>query len=87
MDEQLLTTINRQLRAIKVMLGLFFIMLLTMLVVLGFIAYKVIMFTHDVSTKITNFENKTTHNLDLKNQLCDNKSVTSLLGNSSSICK
>ena len=87
MDEQLLKSVSRQLRAIKIMLGLFFVVLLLMFVVLGFMAYKVIVFTHDVNTKITNFENTTSQSFNIKNQLCGNKSLISFLDSRSTICK
>jgi len=53
----------------------------------GFIAYKVITFTQDVSTKITNLELKTSQSLDLKKQVCSNTSLTGLLGSSNDFCK
>jgi cell division protein FtsL len=69
-DDKLLRRINRQLRGIKVMLTLFFLMLVAMLAILGFIAYKVVTFTHDVNNKITNIENTTSQKIDVKSQLC-----------------
>jgi uncharacterized membrane protein SpoIIM required for sporulation len=73
MDEKLektLRKINRQLRAIKVMLGFFSLLIICMFILLGFIAYKVVSFTRDAETKITNIESKTQQTLDLKSQLC-----------------
>ncbi len=87
MDDQLLQKVHRQLRGIKIMLGFFFVMLIAMLAILGFIAYKVITFTQDVSTKITNLELKTSQSLDLKKQVCSNTSLTGLLGSSNDFCK
>jgi cell division protein FtsL len=69
-DDKLLRRINRQLRGIKIMLTLFFLMIVAMLAILGFIAYKVVTFTHDVNTKITNIENTTSQKIDIKSQLC-----------------
>lgn len=71
MDEKVLRKINRQLRGIRLMLGFFMIMLLAMIGILGFMTWKVISFTHDVNTKITNIETTTQQKLDLKSQLCD----------------
>ncbi len=71
-DDKFLKRINRQLRAIKVMLGFFFLLIVAMLAILGFIAYKVVTFTHDVNTKITNIENTTSQKIDVKSQLCQN---------------
>ena len=86
-DEQLLRSVQRQLRAIKYMLLFFFVLMVAMLAILGYIAYKVITFTQDINTKITNFENTTTQNLDFKSKVCDNKSLTSLLGSNNEICQ
>lgn len=87
MDDQLLRSVQRQLRTIKFLLSFFFLMLLAMIAILGFIAYKVVTFTQDVQTKINNIETKTSQNIDLKGQLCSNASVKSLLGSSSGICQ
>ena len=73
-DDKFLRKIHRSLRAIKIMLGFFFLTTLALVAVLGFIAYKVATFTHDVNTKITNIENTTSQNLDVKQQLCDGAS-------------
>lgn len=70
-DDKLLKRINRQLRGIKIILTLFFLLILAMLAILGFIAYKVVTFTHDVNTKITNIENTTSQKIDIKSQLCN----------------
>jgi uncharacterized iron-regulated membrane protein len=71
MDEKLARKINRQLRAIKFMLGLFSLLIFSMLAILGLIAWKVVTFTNGVNTKITNIENTTQQKLDVKSQLCN----------------
>lgn len=78
-DDKLLRRINRQLRGIKVMLGFFFLLIVAMLAILGFIAYKVVTFTQEVNTKITNIENTTSQKIDVKSQLCDGSSGSSVL--------
>ncbi len=71
MDEKIIRKINRQLRAIKVMLGFFMFLIFGMLAILGFIAWKVITFTNSVNTKISNIETTTQQKLDVKAQLCN----------------
>jgi predicted PurR-regulated permease PerM len=83
MDEKLARKINRQLRAIKVMLGFFTLLMVTTLVILGFIAWKVVSFTQSVNNKITNIEQTTQQKLDIKSQLCDNADQNAL---TSSFC-
>ena len=78
MDEKLARKINRQLRAIKVMLGFFTLLMVTTLVILGFIAWKVVSFTQSVNNKITNIEQTTQQKLDIKSQLCDNADQNAL---------
>jgi predicted PurR-regulated permease PerM len=75
-DDKLLKRINRQLRAIKIMLGFFFFMFIAMLAILGFIAYKVITFTQQVNNKINSIEQSTSQKLDIKSQLCEDTSST-----------
>jgi cell division protein FtsL len=90
MDEQLLRSVQKlqkQLRAIKIMLGFFFFMLLAMLAILGFVTYKVITFTQDVTNRITNIQTQTRESLDLKTKVCDNKSLTGLLGSNNDFCQ
>jgi predicted PurR-regulated permease PerM len=70
-DEKLLKKINRNLRAVKFMLSTLFLLFFAIIAVLGFIAYKVVTFTNDVNTKITNIENTTTEKLDVKSELCE----------------
>ena len=78
MDEKLARKINRQLRAIKVMLAFFTLLMVSTLIILGFIAWRVMTFTHDVNTKITNIETSTQEKLDIKSQLCDNANQNTL---------
>jgi hypothetical protein len=49
-----------------------------MLLILGFIAWKVVTFTQDVDNKITNIENTTQQKLDIKGQLCDGASQNTI---------
>jgi predicted PurR-regulated permease PerM len=78
MDEKLARKINRQLRGIKVMLGFFTLLMITTLVILGFIAWKVVTFTQNVNNKITNIEQSTQQKLDIKSQLCDGASSNTI---------
>ena len=90
MEQQLLAEIQRlrrSLRKIKLLLGFFFLLFIAMIAILGFIAYKVITFTADINNRITTFENKTSETLDIKSQICENKSLTTLLGSQNDLCK
>jgi len=70
-DDELLARIHRQLRGIRVVSWLFAIWLLLLLVILAFIAYRVVTFTNHVNTKIDTLQRTTIQKLDVKSQLCD----------------
>jgi len=68
--EKTLRKVNRQLRAIKVMMSFYTLLIVGMFLLLGFIAFKVVSFTRDAETKITNLQTKAEQSLDFKSQLC-----------------
>ena len=78
MDEKMMRKINRQLRGIKVMLGFFTLLFVSMILILGFIAWKVVTFTSEVNNKITNIEHTTQQKLDIKSELCDGASQNTI---------
>ena len=86
-DAKLIRSLTRQLRTIKLMLGFFFVLFVVVIAMLGYMTYKVITFTNDVTTKITNFQNQTTESLNVKKQICDNKTFRSFLDDKSEVCK
>lgn len=69
-DEKLVKKLNRQLRTVRVMLGFFILVMVAVLAVWIYLAYKFVTFTHNVDTKITNIQNTTSQKLDIKSQLC-----------------
>lgn len=79
LDDKLLKRINRQLRAIKVMLGFFTLVTLAVLAIWIFIAYKLVTFTQNIDNKVTNIQNTTTQKLDVKSQLCGDTTGSSAL--------
>jgi hypothetical protein len=87
MDEKAVKKLNRQLRAIKSMLFFFSILMVVSLVILGFLAWKVLTFTNDVNNKIDSFQQTTEQNLNFKNQLCNDDTVGSFLKQSSDVCR
>jgi len=70
-DDELPARIHRQLRGIRVVLWLFAIWLLLLLAILAFIAYRVVTFTNRVNTKIDTLQRTTIQKLNVKSQLCD----------------
>lgn len=78
MDEKMMRKINRQLRGIKVMLGFFTLLFVSMILILGFIAWKVVTFTSEVNNKITNIEHTTQQKLDIKSELCEGASQNTI---------
>jgi hypothetical protein len=78
MDDKMMRRINRQLRAIKVMLGFFSLLMLGMLATLAFLAYSVVTFVNRAEDKITDIQNTTEQKLDIKAQLCDDPNQNAL---------
>ena len=72
--EKTLRKVNRQLRSIKALLAFFALLILCMFVLVGYVAYRVVSFTNDAETKITNIQKTTEQKLDIKSQLCNGSS-------------
>ena len=81
MDDKLLRKVHRQLRAIKLMLGFFSLIVIVMVLLLGYLAYKVVTFTHNIDNKVTNIQNTTSQKLDVEKNLCNNSSISNYLAN------
>jgi predicted PurR-regulated permease PerM len=60
-DINAINRLSKSLRTIKVMLALFLVMLVANLLVLGFVAWKVLSFTHDISNRVNKIQNSVLH--------------------------
>lgn len=79
MDEKLARRLSRQLRIVNVFLVLFTLLFIAGFTVAGFFIYRVYNYAQGLEQKA----NKT---LDLQQQLCQNKAITTFLSGSKSLC-
>ena len=77
-DDKLLRKINRQLRAIKLMLGFFTLVVFGLIAILGFLTWQVLSFTRNVEHKINTIQTTTEQKLDIQAQLCKNANQNAL---------
>jgi hypothetical protein len=87
MDEVLLRQLVRQLKLINFWITTFGVLFLVALAIMGVLLFKAITFLHDASNKLTNAQQSISHSLDIKQQACSNKSVSSFLSKNSDVCK
>jgi cell division protein FtsX len=86
MDERLQRQLVRQLRILNVWMTFLSLMVIATLVIMGYVAFKVVTFVHDTTQKIDNVQTQVKSNLDFKQKLCSsNNAATSRL--SSNICE
>ncbi|MDB5181546.1 MAG: hypothetical protein JWP13_309 [Candidatus Saccharibacteria bacterium] len=86
MDEILLRQLVRQLRLLNIWISIVGSLILISLIVCIVLIFKVVTFVQDTSDKISNLQQKTENSLNVRNQLCDSKSIASLLEDRSSLC-
>lgn len=87
MDEMLQRQLLRQLKFLNFWIKSLAVFMLVGFLVLGFLIYKVITFTHNIEDKFTALQQKTSQTLDVQKKLCDTKSVGAVLQNRTNACK
>jgi CBS domain containing-hemolysin-like protein len=87
MDEVLLRQLVRQLKLMNLWIATFGVLILISLAIVGILLFKAITFLHDATTKLTDTQQKVSQSLDVKQQVCANKSISSLIGQGSNLCK
>jgi hypothetical protein len=88
MDEVLLRQLVRQIRVLNFWITTFGVLILISLAVMGIILFKAITFLHTTTSKLTSAQQSITQSLNVKQQVCSNSSLSSLLKeNNSSVCK
>jgi predicted PurR-regulated permease PerM len=86
MDELLIKQLTRQLRLLNIWISFFGIIFLIGFLILGILVYKVVTLTDNVSNKFTSLQQKTEQSLNLQKQICDTKTIGSLIQKNTSIC-
>ncbi len=82
MEEVVAKQLTRQLKIINFWISLFGSIIVIVLLVLGFLVFKMVTFVQSTEQKVTDLRNKTAQTLNVKDDLCKN----SILG-SSGYCK
>ena len=79
MDEILLKQLVRQLKIINFWIASFGLLFLATLVVVAVLIFKMVTFVQSTEQKLSDLQSKTQSTLDLKQQACDNSSISKLL--------
>ena len=82
MEEAVAKQLTRQLKIINFWISLFGSIIVIVLLILGFLVFKMVTFVQSTEQKVTDLRNKTAQTLNVKDDLCKN----SILG-SSGYCK
>lgn len=87
MDDALLRQLTRQLKILNLWISIVGTLILASIIVCIILLVKVFTFVHHVETQITDVQQKTSQNLDLKQKLCDSSSFSGLLQNKTNVCQ
>lgn len=82
MEEVVAKQLTRQLKIINFWISLFGSIIVIVLLILGFLVFKMVTFVQSTEQKVTDLRNKTAQTLNVKDDICKN----SILG-SSGYCK
>lgn len=86
MDDALLKQLTRQLKLLNFWISVLGVMILVSFVVVIVLLFKVVSFVHDTSQKVTDIQSKASSTLNVKQQVCDNKSVANVLSGKTDLC-
>lgn len=87
MDEVLLRQIVRQLKILNIWITVFGVLIIVSLAIGGIVLYKIAMVANNSAKKFESFQQQTSKNLNVKQQLCADTSFSSILNSQTSICK
>lgn len=86
MDEVLLRQLVRQLKILNIWIAVVGTIILASIIVCIFLLFKVVTFVQNTSDRVTNLQQKTEKSLDVRQQVCDNNSISDLLQDRSEFC-
>ena len=87
MDEQLTRQLVKQLKILNIWISIFGTLILVVLIILGVLVFKIVMFVHETDQKITNISNQVKQSVDLKGQACNSTGLGDLLKSKTDACK
>ena len=86
MDEALLRQIVRQLKFLNFWITFFGVIIIVTLAITGVVLFKIVTIANSSIKKIDSFQQQTTKSLNVKQQLCADNSLSSLLRSQTSFC-
>ena len=87
MDEVLLRQIIRQLKILNIWITIFGVLIIVSLAIGGIVLYKIATIANNSAKKFESFQQQTSKNLNVKQQLCADTSFSLILKSQTSICK
>lgn len=87
MDEVLLRQIVRQLKFLNFWITFFGVLIVVSLSIAGFVLFKIVTTANNSIKKLDSFQQQTAKSLNVKQQLCSDGSLKSLLGSQTTFCK
>jgi hypothetical protein len=86
MNDVLLAQLIRQLKIINFWISVFGTLILAVLLVLGYLVFKVVTFVDNTNKKIDSISQQTKESLDFKAKLCSTNSVGGFLADKTKVC-
>lgn len=87
MDELLLKQLIRQLKVMNIWISIFGSLILAVLVIMGFLVYKVVTFVNDTNQMVETITTQTKESLDFKGKVCSTDTIGGFLQDSTDVCK
>ena len=87
MDEALLRQIIRQLKFLNFWIAFFGVITITTLAITGLVLFKIATVANNSIKKLDSFQQQTSKTLNVKQQLCSDVNLSSLLNSQTSFCK
>ncbi len=86
MDDALLRKVSRQLKLLNFMVTTFGLLILASFAVTAVLLFKAITYVHTEATKLDNLQKRATQSLDVRQQLCTDKTISSFVKSQSGLC-
>ncbi len=86
MDEKLQRQLIKQLKLLNFWITLFGVLVLLGLSLIGFMLYKVIVFTQQAGERLEQVQSQTRESLNVTSKLCEDSKLSNFLRSNSDIC-
>ncbi|MEO8105423.1 MAG: hypothetical protein ABI602_03750 [Candidatus Saccharibacteria bacterium] len=86
MDDVLLRKVSRQLKLLNFVVTAFGLLILASFAVTAVLLFKAITYVHTEATKLDSLQKQATQALDVKQQLCSDKTISAFVKSQSGFC-